>query len=243
VLVERSILPEPRAAGKPRTRATSRRMQAALFDLDGTLVDNMEFHTDAWIALCARRGLPMARERFLLDFAGRKNEEILAELWPSLDAAGAHAVALEKEALYRSLYRPHLEALPGLLAFLDALEAKGLALAVATAAPPENWSLVLDGLGLRKRFRAVVGAADVKRGKPFPDLFLAAAQAVGAEPGECVAFEDAVLGVQAAVAAGMPTAGLTTTQTEAALRQAGARWVMSDFTLPPAELRSRLGLR
>jgi HAD superfamily hydrolase (TIGR01509 family) len=217
-------------------------MRAAIFDLDGTLVDNMSVHADAWVALSTRHGAAVSRDRFLLEFAGRKNEEIIADLWPGRDRAFAVALADEKEALYRELYRPRLAPLPGLLALLDALESAGVLLAIASAGPALNRALVLDGLGLRRRFQKVIGAEDAKRGKPFPDIFLAAAAALGVLPGECVAFEDALLGVQAAVAAGMATAAVTTSQPEAALRQSGARWVMPDFTELPKELKSALGV-
>lgn len=217
-------------------------MRAAIFDLDGTLVDNMSAHTDAWTALCARRGVEMPRERFLLDFAGRKNEEIIADLWPDLGAREAAALAGEKEALYRELYRPRLQPLPGLVAFLDALAAAGVPLAIASAAPEANRALVLDGLGLRPRFATVIGPEGARRGKPFPDIFLAAAGALQVDPARCVAFEDALLGVEAAQAAGMQTAAVTTTQPEPALRRAGARWVMKDFTEAPCELCGWLGV-
>ena len=215
-------------------------MRAAIFDLDGTLVDNMSVHADAWAALSSRHGLAVPRDRFLLEFAGRKNEEIIADLWPDHDESFAHTLADEKEALYRELYRPRLAPLAGLLPFLDALAAAGVPLAIASAAPALNRALVLDGLGLRRRFAKVIGAEDAKRGKPFPDIFLAAAAALGVPPDECVAFEDALLGVEAAVAAGMETAAVTTSQPEAALRRSGARWVMKDFTELPKELGAAL---
>ena len=216
-------------------------MRAVIFDLDGTLVDNMPVHADAWVALSARHGAQVPRDRFLLEFAGRKNEEIIADLWPGHDEAFAHTLASEKEALYRELYGPRLSPLAGLLPFLDALAAAGVPLAIASAAPAQNRALVLDGLGLRRRFAKVVGAEDARRGKPFPDIVLAAAAALGVPPEECVAFEDALLGVEAAVAAGMPTAAVTTSQPEAALRRSGARWVMKDFTELPKDLGAALG--
>ena len=217
-------------------------MRAAIFDLDGTLVDNMSVHADAWATLSSRHGLAVPRDRFLLEFAGRKNEEIIADLWPGHDESFALRLASEKEALYRELYRPRLAPLAGLLPFLDALAAAGVPLAIASAAPALNRALVLDGLGLRRRFVKVIGAEDAKRGKPFPDIFLAAAAALGVPPGGCVAFEDALFGVEAAVAAGMPTAAVTTSQPEAALRRSGARWVMKDFTELPRELGAALGM-
>jgi beta-phosphoglucomutase-like phosphatase (HAD superfamily) len=82
---------------------------------------------------------------------------------------------------------------------------------VATAAPPPNITFTLDGLDIRRHFDTVVGAADVPRGKPHPDVFLKAAERVGVAPEECIVFEDAPLGVEAARRAGMRAVVLTTT--------------------------------
>jgi beta-phosphoglucomutase len=197
---------------------------ALLFDMDGTIVDNMRFHAEAWMTMSARLGVGgMTLYDFEQKFAGKKNEEILPLLLQrALSTDEVREMAHEKESLYRETYKAHLKATAGFIALLDAADAAGIPCAVASAAPIENRDFVLDGLQLRARFRAIVGAEHVARGKPHPDLFLAAAKAVGAEPTRCIAFEDAVLGVQSAVAAGMRCVGLTTVAPAAALRAAGA---------------------
>lgn len=215
-------------------------MRAAVFDMDGTLVDNMKFHARAWVELMRRLGVEVAPERFELEWAGKKNAEIFPLLLGPRPAAEIEALSDEKEVRYRDLYRPHLRPLPGLVALLDRLAASGAALAVASAAPPLNRDFVLDGLGLRPRFRAVIGAEHAARGKPHPDIFLAAARALEVDPARCVAFEDAVNGVRAARAAGMQVAALLTTAAPADLREAGARWLLRDFEALPADLEAAL---
>jgi HAD superfamily hydrolase (TIGR01509 family) len=213
-----------------------------VFDLDGTLVDNMRFHVEAWVAIAARLGRgDLPPERFSRDWAGRKNAELFA-LVLGRPVGGEELARLEeeKEGHYRALYAPHLAPLPGALALLERLHRAGVPVAIATSAPPPNRAFVLDGLGLRGRVAHVVGAEDAARGKPHPDLFLAAARALGLPPDTCLAFEDAVSGVQAAVAAGMETVGVTTTQPPGLLREAGARWTVPDFTSLPPELEQRL---
>ncbi len=206
-------------------------LRGAVFDLDGTMVDNMRWHARAWIALVrAHASDPRSDaeiESFLYAQAGMKNEELIPLLVPGGDVA---ALEEEKEAFYRKLYAPVLAPVPGLIPLLDSLRSCGVKLAVATSAAQANRDLVLDGLMLRPRFDAIVGAEHVRRGKPAPDIFLAAAEKLGVPPSDCIAFEDAPKGVQAAVAAGMQCAGLTTTSSEADLRAAGARWVAQDFT-------------
>ena len=216
---------------------------AAVFDMDGTLVDNMQFHVDAWLTLTAKRGLSLTRELFERTYAGMKNEEILPLLFQrELPKEEVAALAHEKEEQYRALYRKHLAPLPGLMPLLDRLKKAGVRCAVATAAPPGNRELVLDGLDLRKRFEHVIGAEHAARGKPAPDIYLAAAKALGVQPSDCVAFEDAINGVLSARAAGMECVAVLTTTPEEQLRQAGARWILKDFTTLPADLEARLGL-
>lgn len=219
----------------------SPRLKAAVFDMDGTLLDNMRYHNRAWLEMVRRLGVSATEEQFERHFAGKKNEEIFPDLLGRpVEGEELARLAEEKESLYRELYRPHLAPLRGARELLVRLRASGLRLAVATAAPPGNRTFALDGLELRPFFEQVVGAEDVKRGKPFPDIFLAAARALGVEPEACVAFEDAIQGIRAARAAGMLAVGVTTTTPAELLREAGAQWTMPDFSALPAELEALL---
>jgi beta-phosphoglucomutase family hydrolase len=216
-------------------------LQAVLFDLDGTLVDNMAIHADAWAATAERHGRPTPRERIIREWAGKKNEELVPlmmgrDVPPDELARIAH----EKETLYRATAAKVLAELPGTTPFLKRLRAKGLQLAVATAAPEENRKLALDGLELRRLFDTVVGPEGVARGKPAPDMFLAAAKALGVEPRACLVFEDAINGVLAGVAAQMAVAAVTTTVDGPSLTAAGAQWVLSDFRALPDGLERLL---
>ncbi|WP_342381118.1 HAD family phosphatase [Myxococcus stipitatus] len=216
-------------------------LRAAIFDMDGTLVDNMGFHNQAWVALARKLGLSLTADDFQTRFAGKKNEEILPELLErALDPEELQRLADEKENHYRTLYRPHLRLHHGAEAFIARLHAAHIPLAIATAAPQGNRELVIDGLGLRPVFHRIVGAEEVSRGKPFPDIFLAAAKGLGVEPSQCLAFEDAILGVNSARDAGMTVVGITTTTSAEQLRQAGARWTAPDFSALPPELEARL---
>lgn len=186
--------------------------QALLFDMDGTIVDNMSYHTEAWLRFFQRRGRWFEAGAFFTETAGRHSREILRErLQPDLSDLECTRLADEKDALYRELYGPRRAVVPGFDALVARAKADGMALAVATAAPEGNIRFTLDGLDLRRHFDAVVGAADVARGKPAPDVFLEAARRCGVPPSQCIVFEDAPLGVMAAQHAGMRAAVLTTT--------------------------------
>lgn len=213
--------------------------RAAVFDLDGTLVDNIRFHFEAFEALAKRLGLTMDEATFQ-SFNGLKNEDIFPRfLGRPLSREENVALAEEKEATYRALFGPRLVAHRGATELLGRLRGGGMKLAVASSAPPANRKLVLDGLGWNERFDAVV-ASEGLRGKPAPDVFLAAAERLGVPPEACIAFEDAVNGVQSAASAGMLVVGVTTNVPAATLASAGARFTIADFVSLPPELDAML---
>ncbi|MDC8756569.1 HAD family hydrolase [Janthinobacterium fluminis] len=186
--------------------------RAFIFDMDGTIVDNMAFHTRSWMTFFQRRGHALDADAFFLSTAGRQGHEIIRSyLGESVSDADHAALMAEKEAVYRELYAPHLATVAGFDALIGAAREDGVALVVGTAAPDENIAFTLDGLDLRRHFDAIVGAADVRRGKPNPDVFLMAAERAGALPEHCIVFEDAPLGVEAARRAGMRAVVLSTT--------------------------------
>jgi len=212
---------------------------AAIFDLNGTLIDDMAAHGRAWASVFRELGVEVSPRRFEREFAGMKHGETFeAVLGRKLPEAEATRLGNRKDALYREIYAPDLRLLPGARELLQRLRAAGIRTAIATAAPVANRDFALDGLGIRPLFDAVVGEESAPRGKPFPDLYLAAARAVSADPARCVAFEDAVNGIRAARAAGMHAAAVTTTTPAEALREAGAEFVFPDFAHLPAKLEA-----
>jgi beta-phosphoglucomutase len=211
---------------------------AFVFDMDGTIVDNMAYHTDSWITFFERRGTSIDPDAFFRATAGRQGGEIIRSyLGEHLSDAEVAQLNHEKEAVYRELYGPHRKTVTGFDALVSLGRAHGVKLAVATAAPPANIVFTLDGLDLRRHFDAVVGAADVARGKPHPDVFLKAAEQCGVPPEHCIVFEDAPLGVEAARRAGMRCVVLTTTLPAASFADFdNVIAIVRDFSELPAKL-------
>src|SRR3954454_14720854 len=125
--------------------------RAFIFDMDGTIVDNMGFHTDSWLEFFARRGKQYDPEAFFRETAGAQGREILRErLGAEIPDEEIAVLAQEKDALYREMYAPHRAAIEGFEDFVTAADNQGVALAVATSAPPKNIVFTLDELDLRR---------------------------------------------------------------------------------------------
>jgi HAD superfamily hydrolase (TIGR01509 family) len=192
-----------------------------VFDLDGTLADNMQWHARAFQAFVARHGLPPLTDATRRRIDGKRNAEIMPILFDRrLSPQETQALAWEKENMYRELSQGGLQPIRGLTTLLDALDRRGIPSAIATSAPRENVVHTLGELGLAGRFGAVALSDEVPRGKPFPDVYLRAADELGVEPSACLAFEDAPVGVAAARAAGMRCLALTSTFPAEAFRTA-----------------------
>ncbi|CAN5899910.1 beta-phosphoglucomutase family hydrolase [soil metagenome] len=185
--------------------------KALLFDLDGTLIDSMPHHHTAWVEWHSRHGVPIDEAGFFAATAGRSNHEILLDMLPGRSAEEYDAMVEEKEGLYREFAAPRLALIAGTEAYLARARAAGFKLAVCTASTPKNMALAFARFGIDAWVETVVSPADGLRGKPHPDIFLEAAKRLGVAPGDCIVYEDAPLGVEAARRAGMKAVALTTT--------------------------------
>jgi len=184
--------------------------KAALFDMDGTLIDSKAHHLLSWKELFKRHGYPVCEEDILRTF-GQTTSHMLQALLPSEHSSERiEAFANEKEKLFRDMIRDELTLLPGARELLLALRQAHYGIALATSAPPENARMVLKELEIASLFDVTVGEQDITRSKPDPEIFLLAAKRLGIQPGHCVVFEDSPSGVRAAAAANMSCVAITT---------------------------------
>jgi beta-phosphoglucomutase family hydrolase len=202
--------------------------RAVVFDMDGVLVDSGAHHRDAWRAMFRDAGLTPPPEFWRITI-GRPAEEAVALIVEGADRAEARRLAEVKREHYRRLAQRGTVAVAGVTAFVDALARDDVPRAVATSATRRDLDRVLTDLGLRRHFGVVVTADDVRSGKPHPEVYLKAAAGLGVDPRACVVFEDAVVGVQAARAAGMRVIGVTSAHTGDELVRAGAERAVPDF--------------
>jgi beta-phosphoglucomutase family hydrolase len=202
--------------------------RAVVFDMDGVLVDSGAHHRDAWRATFHDLGVTPPTEFWRITI-GRPADEAVALLVDGVDRAEARRLAEVKRGHYTRLARRGTVPVAGIAAFVDALAREHVPRAVATSATRRDLERALGELGLRRRFDVVVTADDVRWGKPHPEVYLKAAAGLAVDPSACVVFEDAVVGVQAARAAGMRVIGVTSAHTGDELVGAGAERAVPDF--------------
>ena len=186
-------------------------IKAFLFDLNGTMIDDMEYHTKAWFDIVNNDlKANLTWEEVKKEMYG-KNQEVLVRIFGEgkFTMEEMNSISIEKEKRYQKAFLPELKLIKGLDTFLEQATAKKIKMAIGSAAIPFNIDFVLDNLNLRNTFSAVVSADDVTKSKPDPETFLKAAELLGVEPAACVVFEDAPKGVEAAQNAGMKTVVLT----------------------------------
>jgi HAD superfamily hydrolase (TIGR01509 family) len=172
-----------------------------LFDCDGTIADSMPLHYLAWTKALAEWGC-IFDEKLFYSWGGRPTAEIVAALNQMQGLKmPVEAVAHRKEEFYFELL-PQLKAIPAVVDLIEAQHGR-IPFAVVSGGRRNVVVRSLTVLGLLDRFETIVGADDYKNGKPAPDAFLVAAERLGVAPKDCLVFEDTLLGIQAATAAGM----------------------------------------
>ncbi|MGC6480274.1 MAG: HAD family hydrolase [Flavobacteriaceae bacterium] len=185
--------------------------KALIFDMDGTLTDNMHFHHQAWMKFIELKKLGIDAETFERDYHKGTLIEVMARFFPQLTTEKElREVGNEKEALYRNTYGHLLQPLKGLHPFLDALRTKNIPLGLATMGDQNNLEMTLAQLKITSYFRSTTGGDQVKQGKPHPEIFLKTAEKLKVNPTNCLAFEDTESGICAAQAAGMKVVGVAT---------------------------------
>ena len=182
-----------------------------IFDMDGVIVDNAVWHLESFAEFGKRHGLVQTKDEYIKYF-GNTNQTIMNSLFNTvLSDDNLTALAKEKEIIYRDLYRPFIQPVDGLPAFLKNASIKGIPIALATSAPLENVDFTLEATGLKKYFSIISDASMVKHGKPDPEIYLLTAAKLGVQPTDCIVFEDSIAGIQSALSAGMRVIGVATT--------------------------------
>jgi beta-phosphoglucomutase len=201
--------------------ATIAAYKAFLFDLNGTMINDMPYHLKAWDEIINKNlKAGLSRAELQSQLFG-KNEELLVRIFGEdrFNAVEINRLSVKKEQRYQQLYKPHLRLIDGLESVLEDCITANIKMAIGSAAIRLNIDFVIDNLNIRHYFGAIVSADDVQVSKPDPGTFLLCAQGLGFQPEDCLVFEDAPKGVEAAQHAGMDCVVLTTMHGAAAFRQ------------------------
>jgi beta-phosphoglucomutase len=189
-------------------------IQGFIFDMDGTMIDNMMTHHHCWQGILAEYGLVFSLEEVMEKCHG-KNVEIIERLFPNrFTMDEKEAMSFEKERRYRAIFLPKLKLIKGLSTFLKAAHKRQIPLSIGTAASPENVRYVLDNLELHRYFSFIVHSDNVNLGKPHPEVYAKAAEGMKIPLSNCLVFEDSPTGARTAMNAGCPCIIITTTHRE-----------------------------
>ena len=204
-------------------------LEGVIFDLDGVIVDSHPAHKQAWRTFFQSIGKQVSEDDLGFVLEGRKREDILRHFLGDLSEEQVKHYGAAKEALFRDSVQ-ELKTIQGLDGFLDQLTQAEIPIALASSASRHRAEYMLEQLGLRPLFKAVITGDDVVKGKPDPALFVLAAQGIEVHPAKALVCEDAVAGVQAAKAAGMRCLAIASNGRGPVLQKAGADMVVPDFT-------------
>jgi len=194
--------------------------RGVIFDLDGVLVDTGWAHKQSWYDLAEREGFGMSDEVFYNTFGMQNYQIVPILLGQEVSAEEVERLSDWKEQRYRAIVAEKLTLANGAKALLDDLKNEGFLLAIGSSAPRANLDLILERLDIQAVFDAYVTKEDISKGKPAPETFLKAAEKLAVPAGRCVVVEDAVQGIEAGKAAGMPVVAITTTRKRADLTKA-----------------------
>ena len=203
---------------------------AAIFDMDGTLIDNTPYHFKSWQALFKKYGKgDLTKQTYYTEISGVPVMETVRRIFGGdHDEEGLKALLDEKEEFYRQAYAPFVTPVNGLENFLTELKDAGVNMAMATSATIQDIDFILDRIPIRDDFDAIINSTMVSKPKPNPQIFLKAAEKLGRNPADCVVFEDSLAGIKAANDAGMKVVGITTGHTADELHPVDL--VITDYT-------------
>lgn len=196
-------------------------IEAVIFDLDGTLIDNNAFHLQSWKQYLKDIDKHISEVEYKAHINGRTNKDAVEYIYGrQMSDEEAMIYTLQKEKIYRTIYQPFIKPVDGLLPLLEKLSELNIPMAIATSGIQVNIDFMFSHIPVQHYFKTIVNSAHIKAGKPDPEIYIKTAELLKVIPENCLVFEDAIVGVQAAKAAGMKVIAITTTHTSAELKEA-----------------------
>jgi len=194
--------------------------KAVIWDMDGVIASTAPYHFKAWQEVFQKRGIDFTEQQFSRHFGQRNDSIIKGAMGEDVSPQEMETIADEKEKGFRRRIGQDVKALPGVIELMHSLLQHGFKIALASSAPMENITFITQSLGINSLFHSITTGHEVPQGKPSPDVFLLAAERLGARPANCIVIEDAVAGIKAAKTAGMFCLAVTNTHPRASLSEA-----------------------
>jgi beta-phosphoglucomutase len=202
---------------------------AAIFDMDGTLIDNTPFHYKAWQLLFKKYDMPeLSRETYKAEISGVPIANTVRRYFADADETLIKAISQQKQAFYQQEFLPFLRPINGLENFLAKLKDAGVKMAVATSSEMADVDFIFDAIPIRQYFDVIITGDMVSKPKPNPQIFFKAAEQLNTRPEKCIVFEDSTSGLQAGNSAGMQVVGITTSHPAATVAKV-ASLVIDDY--------------
>lgn len=204
-------------------------IKAIIFDMDGTLVDSIPFHKDAWLLFLKKHGIILAPEEFQAQNHGNIDEMIRRFFGKDLEEDKVKELGQEKERTYRAMYKSHIKEIQGLTDLLNKMNNQHIVAALATMGDMPNIDFVLDEINIRPYFSSITGGHEIVRGKPDSEIFNLALAKLNLKTTECIVIEDSLGGVISALNAGIRVVGITTSHSHEELQSNGCFYTISNF--------------
>lgn len=204
-------------------------LKAIIFDMDGTLVDSIPFHKEAWLIFLKKHNVLLNPEEFQAQNHGNIDEMIRRFFGQDLPDEKVIQLGQEKENTYRELYKNHIHEIAGLTSLLNKMNDLEIKASLATMGDTPNIDFVLDKLSIKKYFHSLTGGHEITNGKPDAEIFNLALKKLNLNSSDCIVIEDSIDGVISATQAGIKVIGITTSYSEDELKANGCFYVISDF--------------
>lgn len=186
-------------------------IKAFVFDLNGTIINDMEYHSRAWFNMFSSLGVNLSYADAVRESYG-KNEEVIERVMPNVYSVEERTkIGLKKEEIYRSEYLPELALIDGFGSFIEKYSQQGMLMAIGSAAIMINIDFVINNCNIRHYFQSIVSAEQVAKSKPDPETFLKCADELNVNPEQCIVFEDSPKGLESGLRANMHPIVITTT--------------------------------
>ncbi len=205
-------------------------LKAIIFDMDGTLVDNIPYHKEAWLLFLKKHDIQLNPEEFQAQNHGNIDEMIRRFFGQKLSDQKVKDLGQEKEKTYRDLYRKDIKEIAGLTSLLNRMNNLGIKASLATMGDTPNIDFILDELLIRLFFHSMTGGHEIVKGKPDAEIFNLALKKMNLNSFDCIVIEDSIGGIISAKQAGIKVIGITTSHSKEELKANGCFHVISDFT-------------